>query len=56
MSVLSSIQDSVKTDPINIVELGIPGLRHCMIRNNLNQSFLEMSAIAPYNNSQDRKR
>jgi hypothetical protein len=55
-SLLSPIHEAISSDPFNLVDLGIPGLRHCMFRYHAQNLFVEMTPISPYNNSQERKR
>ena len=54
--IIAPILDAIRSDPSNTVEFGLPGLRHLMFRNNSQNTCLEMVPIAPYNNSQERKR
>jgi hypothetical protein len=55
-SSIEVVDEAIRADPISVVSLGISGLRHCIFNfHQINQHF-EMSPIAPYTNSQDRKR
>jgi hypothetical protein len=53
---LASLKESVGQDPINVVELGIPGLRHFMFRIHSTNIFIESNPLPPYTCGQDRKR
>lgn len=55
-AVLPPIYEAVSSDPFNLVDLGIPGLRHCMFRHNSPNICVEITPISPYNNRQERKR
>jgi hypothetical protein len=50
------LEETIRTEPTNVVELGIPGLRHFMFRLNASNTFSELNPLPPYTNSQDRKR
>lgn len=51
---MTSIDENIKMDPLSIVELGIPSLRHCIVR--FKKHFYEWVPIAPYTVNQEKKR
>ena len=53
--VSEQLQESIR-HPLNVVELGIPGLRHFMFKIHASQSYIECVAIPPYTNKRDHKR
>jgi hypothetical protein len=54
--ILPLLEETIRTEPTNVVELGILGLRHFMFRLKASNNFFEFNPLPPYTNSQDRKR
>ncbi|KAI8898879.1 vacuolar fusion protein MON1 [Globomyces pollinis-pini] len=50
------IEDLIKTDPINVVELGIPGLRHVIFKYRGVKCITETNPIPPYTMPADQNR
>ena len=50
------IEEAIRTDPPSVVELGLPGLRHCLFKFHNPSTCYEMKPVAPYNRKDERKR